>query len=294
MPGLRFVGAKLIYSPDDGYTWCNQDGSTPVIWEGWSERSRDTMVFFEEPQEAFSLLTILQMGRNYDLNSDGYVYIYAPNGNTEGTMNELVMFRVSKSRLLDRSSYEYFAGMRAGGGAAWSHDIEARVPVATFPMGWVENTFHPYSWMPSVVYNAPFDLYLMSSWGTGSGSRGEIFGVPSYLGFWTSPTPWGPWTQFHEETAWLPEGDSNARAYQPQISSKWVAPDGKSFWLVWTDLQVRGGGSLDGAEMTLLFEERQQLGDVATVADKERWRNLHVNALPHYSFNVQRVDLVTA
>ena len=28
--GARFVGAKPIYSPDNGNTWCNQDGSTPV------------------------------------------------------------------------------------------------------------------------------------------------------------------------------------------------------------------------------------------------------------------------
>ena len=38
--GPRFVGAKLIYSPDDGRTWCNQDGSSPVTWEPWEKRSR--------------------------------------------------------------------------------------------------------------------------------------------------------------------------------------------------------------------------------------------------------------
>ncbi|MBI4166534.1 MAG: hypothetical protein HY508_12445 [Acidobacteria bacterium] len=103
-PDLRFVGAKLIYSPDNGRTWCNQDGSTPVGWEPWRSRSRKTIVFFEEPQDAFSLLTVLQMGRNYEGNRDGYVYVYAPNGANDGTMNQLVMFRVPKAKVLDRDA----------------------------------------------------------------------------------------------------------------------------------------------------------------------------------------------
>jgi len=129
----RFIGAKLIYSPDNGRTWCNQDDSTPVVWEPWDRRSRDTMVFFEEPQEAFSLLSVLQMGRNYGANRDGYVYIYSPNGNTDGTMNQLVMLRVAKQRLLHRGAYEYFAGIRADGNAKWSKEIDERTVVHTFP-----------------------------------------------------------------------------------------------------------------------------------------------------------------
>ena len=58
------------------------------------------------------MLTILQMGKGYAENRDGFLYVYAPNGSTEGTMNQLVLFRVPKessatapptSTLLDRS-----------------------------------------------------------------------------------------------------------------------------------------------------------------------------------------------
>jgi len=72
-----------------------------------------------------------------------------------------------------------------------------------------------------------------------------------------APEPWGPWTQIHEELEWTPGGDPAARAYQPQVSPKWIAADGLSFWLVWTDFQV-----IDG----------------------ER---------PFYSFNCQQVELLT-
>jgi hypothetical protein len=75
----------------------------------------------------------------------------------------------------------------------------------------------------------------------GCAPDGMWFGKPSYLGFWIAPQPWGPWTQVHEETAWTPLGDGKARCYQPQISPKWLAEDGRSFWLVWTDFQVIDG-----------------------------------------------------
>jgi len=239
-PGARFVGAKLICSPDLGQTWRNQDGS-PVRWEPWQERSQETMVFFDEPGECFSLLTVLQMGRDYGHNRDGCVYVYAPNGNAEGTMNQLVMFRTRTDAILDRSQYEYFAGLSPDGAAVWSPDINQRGAVHTFPSGWVNTQVHPYSWHPSVVYNAPLDLYLMANWGMGCDAEGMWFGKPTYLGFWTAPQPWGPWTQVHEESAWTPGGDIGARAYQPQIAPRWIADEGLSFWLVWTDFQVIAG-----------------------------------------------------
>jgi hypothetical protein len=255
-PHPRFIGAKLIYSPDNGATWHNQDGSTPVRWERWEDRDQKNMAFFEEPGDAFSLLTVLQMGQNYEQNEDGYVYVYAPNGNTEGTMNQLVMFRVPKDRILERDAYEFFVARRPDGTAEWSHDIAARGVVQTFPAGWVNTQIHPYAWHPSVVFNKPLGVYLMANWGMGCDAEGMWFGKPSFLGFWTAPHPWGPWTQIHEETEWMPAGDRSARAYQPQIAPKWIAADGRTFWLVWTDFQV-----VDGKR-------------------------------PYYSFNTQKVELV--
>lgn len=287
-PGWKFIGAKLIYSPDNGATWRNQDGSAPVVWEPKEQRSRQNMVFFEEPQNAFSLLSVLQMGRNYESNRDGYVYVYAPNGTTEGTMNQLVMFRVPKTSILDRTAYEYFSGRQLDGSAAWTRDIDARGVVHTFPSGWVNLHDHPWAWMPSVVYNAPLGVYLMTSWGTGVAPDGYWFGKPSYLGFWVAPNPWGPWTQIHEETAWMPAKDSGGRAYSPQISPKWIAADGKSFWLVWTDYQLKG----DPAAMPAIKEEYLRTTN-GTQADLMRWMAKIRRVMPYYSFNAQRVDLVT-
>ena len=73
----------------------------------------------------------------------------------------------------------------------------------------------------------------------------------------SAPSGEGPWTQVHEETAWTPLGDLQARCYQPQISPKWIGKDGRSFWLVFTDFQAAEGKLL------------------------------------HYCFNYQKVDILT-
>jgi hypothetical protein len=261
---LLFIGAKVIHSPDLGATWHNQDGGA-VHWETWEERNRDTMMFYREPQNAFSVVSLLQMGKGYSLNRDGYVYGYSSNGLIDREINELVMFRVPTDRVLDRAAYEFFAGLRADGDADWTADNEDRAVVVRFPLGYA--TPHAHTWVPSVVYNEPLDLYIMANFGMAWAPPGEGFAEhPSYLGFWTAPNPWGPWTQIHEETEWLPGGDAGARAYEAQIMPKWIADDGLSFWLVWTDIQALG-------------EE-----DLTRTPYWTRW--------PYYAMNTQRVDLI--
>lgn len=279
----HFIGTKLIYSPDNGRTWRNQDGSTPVVWEGWEQRSRKNMLFFEEPQDCFSVLSVLQMGRNYGENRDGYVYIYACNGNTEGTMNQLVLCRASKARILDRAAYEFFSGLKSDGGAGWTKDINARAVVHTFPGGWVNTTGVPHAWQPSVAYIAPLGVYLMANWGNGINAEGNGFVKPCYIGFWTAPNPWGPWTQIHEAEAWTPGNDPGSRAYMPIIAPKWIAADGKSFWIVWSDLQRKASKE----ELERFRKESKQMSPRDRVQAMRR-------IMPYYGFNAQRVDVVIA
>lgn len=261
--GNAFIGAKLIYSPDNGKTWYNQDRSTPVTYEKWEDRSKDNMAFFYEPDESFSLQSFLQMGKDYQDNKDGFIYLYAPNGNIDGKMNQLAMLRVKKDKLLDKKEYEYFVSRNKNGSTTWSKNINERGVVFEFPKGWVNynigpgHSGHPYAWQPTIVYNKPLNVYMMANWGIGVGNDGDWFGKPSYLGFYTSPAPWGPWTQVYEEKSWTPAGDTTARTYQPVISPKWIAEDGKSFWLVWTDFRKVG-------------ETR-----------------------PYYAFNCQKVEIIT-
>lgn len=234
-PPWKFIGAKIIYSPDMGKTWNNQDGTNPVVFEETQQRSKTNMVFFNEPDGAFSLLSMLQMGKGYEDNKDGYVYVYSPNGRVEGTMNQLVMFRVPKEKVLQRNAYEYFVSRNADGSALWSASIDDRKPVHEFPPGYVNKLKHPYSWHPSVVYNKGLGIYMMSNWGVGTDSSGMWFTKPSYLGIYTALSPWGPWKQIYENTNWFPPGsDPEGQCYQPQIMPGWISDNGKTFWLAFT------------------------------------------------------------
>ena len=80
-----------------------------------------------------------------------------------------------------------------------------------------------------------------------------------------------------------------ARAYQPQISPKWIAQDGKLFWLVWTDFQQRG----KKGELERMEEEAKQKGSMSH-DDVMRMLTQMRRIMPYYSFNTQRVDLDVA
>ena len=87
----------------------------------------------------------------------------------------------------------------------------------------------------------------------------------------------------------MPANDPAARAYQPQIAPKWIAADGKSFWLVWTDFQ--GEKELDKS-----WKENHLAKEWAQLSDDEFAKAIAMarEYTPYYSFNTQRVDLILA
>ncbi len=296
-PNFFMESTKLIYSPDGGRTWCNQNGSSPVTWEDWDKVSAENMAFYKvQPEGAFAPSpTFLQMGRDYELNRDGYVYAYSSNGGEDGSANQLVMFRVPKDRVADRSTYEFFAGRTLDGEATWTRDISRRASLHTFPLGWVSGKMlggHPSGWWTTAAYNQALDLYMLVASGTSQGITGGWFGKPNYLGVWVSRTPWGPFEQVHEEEAWTPENDPYCRAYAPQIPPKWIAADGKSFWLVWTDPGSKGGGPTEefNPDRHLLELLRNSAASDAEFAQGLRAfnREHQVNSY----LNMQRVDII--
>lgn len=296
-PDNYLAHTKLIYSPDDGRTWCNQDGSSPVVWDDWDKRSPENMIFFDEqPEGAFTFLTFLQMGKDYSLNKDGYVYVYSTNGGEDGTANELVMFRVPKERVLDRDSYEFFAGRDPDGSATWTNDISARSPVHTFPRGWVSGKMpgsFPMGWLNSVVYNPPLEQYMMVASGIGCSPSGGWFDKPSYLGFWVAPSPWGPFTQVQEELAWAPEGESASRAFGPAIAPKWISADGTSFWFSWLDYAFKVPDEHAGDEYNPDRDAVEALGQIIDDREFARAFDAYIRKTAlHWSFNLQRVDLI--
>ena len=69
----------------------------------------------------------------------------------------------------------------------------------------------------------------------------------------------------------------------PIIAPKWIAKDGKSFWIVWSDLQRKASKE----ELEQLRKESSQMSARDRVQAMRR-------IMPYYGFNTQRVDLVIA
>jgi hypothetical protein len=95
----------------------------------------------------------------------------------------------------------------------------------------------------------------------------------------------GPWTQIYEDTRWAPGGDAAARCYSPVIAPKWISPDGKSLWIVWTDFQQK----LNKDE---LAHQEKKIDKLDKVEQVRAAANLDRMNRPYYSFNIQRVDFV--
>jgi len=262
---------KLIYSTDHGRTWSNQDGTQPVYFEQSKDQSRKSMIFWDEPNSLFSAVILLQMGKGYSGNRDGYVYGYSmANG---GSAAELAMFRVPRAQVLAKEHYEYFVARQADGGARWTRDINACAAVHRLPSNWA-------CW--SIVHNAPLELYMMTAYYSKGIDDLTDTVEPARLGFWVAPQPWGPWEQIYEESPWRPGGNGTYIA-GPHISPKWISNDGKSFWMTWTDWSKTSEISPEYL-IELWYAS----------SDKESRVKDHESFLTHanFRFNRQRVDLV--
>lgn len=258
-PGLRwsgpFRGIKLLRSMDNGRTWqrLDREGNARVIGrldEARNEVSQAEMFSLEEfglphrdqPAYPFSYLDFVQHGRDSGAASDGYLYMYSPEG---ARAHELLLARVEKGALGVRGSWEYFVRYDDHDQPVWSPDILRRGPVHVFPEQSADgNFFGWYSWLPSVVWNAGLGLYIMVNGGTYAGHGMTASDKDYYdswmhtrtgsLGFWYSANPYGPWRQFYYTDYWTADDPANL-TYQPKLSPKWISADGRQMVLIWSD-----------------------------------------------------------
>jgi len=138
------------------------------------------------------------MGKNYELNHDGYVYSFGipQPGRWHGG---IYLARISKQKILDYGAYEYFVGME-GEVALWSLlQSEAKPLPGLTTADQISAMYHP-----------EIKRYLLLT------SR-DLFDAPN---------PWGPWTYAGSWARPSPAGW--AGGYQPGIISKDVGSD--YFW----------------------------------------------------------------
>jgi hypothetical protein len=146
-------------------------------------------------------------------------YLYAEN---------LVLARVPKDRIVERSAWEFFGGMNAEGKPAWAREVSQRKPVFHDPMG---------AQRVALSYNAALKRYiLVTSIGThGNATKSMHTGG---LGVFDAPEPWGPWTTLYYDLYWSGGRDLQYErdewTYHHKFPTKYMSKDGKTMWLLFS------------------------------------------------------------
>lgn len=209
--------ATICCSKDMGKTW-EWDKATPMFKDYTL-----TTIFF------------LDYGQNSQNCPDDYVYAYGLDYNWRASMCasvpdplDLYLARVNKSKIMDRTQWEFFSGIKQGQ-AHYSSEVDKRVPVLTDkrrvqilpPPG---KEAKPYDMsvisQGSVVYNKPLDRYIYSSW------------TESTFEFYEAPNPWGPFRLFLSENFGnYPWDKSRYGGYATVIPSKFISEDGCTMYV---------------------------------------------------------------
>jgi len=198
-----FTNSRLACSKNRGRNW---------TWANW---------YFSE---TFGCPAFVQFGPDYEGARDCYLYIASQaNDSAYGYSPYIVMARVRKDRVMDRSSYFFCSGFDEQGLPIWSKDISKRKPIFTDPRG---------TQRIAIAYNAALRRYILTT----SHLTGEEATHTAALGVFEAPEPWGPWKTVYYDDHWSVADGKDCRTYHHRFPPKWMSTNGKSMWLLYSGL----------------------------------------------------------
>jgi hypothetical protein len=184
----------LAYSDDYGRTWTRVG-----FYSEWEKRPDNGSVWTRERNSCFRCLFFINMGKNYELNKDGYVYALGIGTEWEWS-GGVRLARVAKNEILSYEAYEYFAGIEDNK-PQWSKSQFDAMPLAGVTA----------KDQGSAMYHPGIGRYLFFT-------QSELYDAPN---------PWGPWTHAGIWTGPLVLEQWRG-GYQPGIISKDTGAD--YFW----------------------------------------------------------------
>jgi CubicO group peptidase (beta-lactamase class C family) len=185
--------SQLAWSTDHAKTW---------TWSDWKFTT------------SFGCPTFLNFSKNYEGARDEYVYIYSPDAESAYVpADRIVLARVRRDRLKDRTAYEFFTGLNSDGKPTWTADIGRRAGV-------FENRGHCFR--GTVSYNRGLRRYLLCQ-------AGATRDVHAGFGIFGAPEPWGPWTTITYAPQWDTDPGETCN-----LPTKWISGDGRTLFLVFS------------------------------------------------------------
>jgi len=148
------------------------------------------------------------------------VYIYSQDEkDAYKPADRMVLTRVAKDKLRDRSAYEFFSGTDKQGKPGWVTDISKREAVFTHPA---------MCYRSGITYNAGLKRYLWCQINPDSRHpQGTRF--QGGFGIYESSEPWGPWHTVYYTRDWdTGPGDTSS------FPVKWMSRDGRTCYLVYS------------------------------------------------------------
>jgi hypothetical protein len=177
---------------------------------------------FRRARRGVQRLYLSEFRWNYEGARDDFVYLYSQDkrrdarGKIQDLTGSVALLRVPKDRIMERSAYEYFAGLDCTGGPRWTNDIQRRKAV-------FENAGSVGSSV-RVDYNPGLRRYLLATFTKWDGS----------WGLYDAPEPWGSWTTVATYDRWIDDTPKFGFTF-PQ---KWMSSDGKTMWMVFSGTKV--------------------------------------------------------
>jgi len=188
--------SQLAWSADYGKTW---------KWCDWKFT------------RSLGCPTFLNFGRNYTGARDGFVYIYSPDSDSAyKPADRMVMARVRKEKIKNRSAYEFFKGLDKSGKPVWTKNIRERGAVFVNP---------GKCYRSGISYNAGLKRYIWCQTIYGD----EDMRFKGGLGIFDGPEPWGPWTTVYYAEQWdVGPGETSC------FPTKWMSDDGRPSYLLFS------------------------------------------------------------
>jgi CubicO group peptidase (beta-lactamase class C family) len=191
--------SQLAWSSDRGKSW---------TWCDWKFTT------------SFGAPTFLNFGKNYAGARDDFVYIYSHDSDSAyEPADRMVMARVPKNEIRNRTSYEFFKGLDCSGRPVWTENINEREAVFTNP---------GKCYRSGISYDAGLKRYLWCQiLPASTHPQGTRF--QGGFGIYDAPQPWGPWTTvFYTENWDVGPGETGS------FPTKWISADGRTCQLLFS------------------------------------------------------------